>query len=161
MLKLSCLPFILITMVVIFPAHARADFEIVFRAYAHAVLQPEKFDDYARSELSPHSDEFFDCLADVQESLVESYQDAVAHCGTLPPQYQDGCYQTDFGMMSGSLSTIAAVVRGKASWPRTIYGVSAITGKNFLGDFYLNIQRAALEIYYPALTCKSWWQFWK
>ncbi len=120
MLKLSCLPLILITVVVFLPANAQADSDIVFRAYARAFLQPETFDDYARSELSPHSDEFFDCLADVQEGLVESYQDAVAHCDTLPPQYQDGCRQTDYGMLFGSLSTIATVVRGEASWPRTI-----------------------------------------
>ena len=161
MLKMSCLPLILLTMVVVLPAYARADSEIVFRAYAHAILQPESFDDYARSELSARSDEFFDCIADVMEDLVESHQDAVAHCRTLSTQYQDTCYQTDYRFMYGNLSAIATVVKGEASWPRTDFGMAAITGKNVFGDLYLKPHRAALEIYYPALTCKSWWQFWK
>jgi hypothetical protein len=127
--------------------------DIVFQAYAQAVLEPETFDNYAMTDLMPRSKDLLDCLEEVQEGLAKAYADAVEHCDTLPDQYQDVCRKTDFAMISGVLKTIPTIMDGGTSWRSTIYGNGFIRSKSLLGELYSELHRAALTVYRPVLMC--------
>lgn len=154
MKRKACLPILILAFFVSFLGCGPADREIVFRAYSQAFLQPETFDQYASTELAPRADDFFDCLSRVQARLVEAHQKAVAHCDALPVEYQANCRQTDVAAISGALTAIASVVRGQVSWTQTPYGQAAIIGKTQVPQVYNPAQRAVLEVFKPALSCR-------
>ena len=131
-----------------------SDPDIVFQAYSQAFLEPETFDEYARQQLSPRADDFFACLADVEEGLIKAHQKAVAHCDGLPAEYQSNCRETTYAQISGALSAIASVVRGQVSWTETGYYMSAIIAKREVPELYDRTLRALLPVYKPVFVCR-------
>lgn len=129
--------------------------EIVYNAYYEASLYPEDFDFYARENLSGECGEkFLSCIEEMKFTLAESFARVTEHCSGLPPEYRDECYDVDEAAIMIFLDSMAAVVRGEASFGETFSGLGALAGKYMFGtEFWISMQEMILTVYKPVLVC--------